>query len=264
MEHVKVFGVPVNVDYGTVGDPPNAFVMKHDWVDLAGGNLRIWEDPTTKALVIHYRLDGVTEEISIHGREVRVSNEVNSPLVERAAGPLIAHAQWDDVASFHAAAAIKDAKALLFLGPSGTGKTSTAHALTRYGYDFAADDVSVIRSTSLEFLGGPRRAWLRRSGNKVPIEFEGVCPDATVAAAIWMGRGEDYAFERVTTGIAAGRLLGSLWRLSNAPEMTKAWVKNATEIARKLPVYAFTFPSDHSGEPRHVPRLLESLHACGY
>jgi hypothetical protein len=62
----------------------------------------------------------------------------------------------------HASAVVIDGKAVLFVGPPGAGKSTTAAALARLGHPVLADDIAMLEERNGDFLVYPAfpRVWL--------------------------------------------------------------------------------------------------------
>lgn len=76
-------------------------------------------------------------------------------------GPVIAFAlKLSGALTLHASAVNVHGSAVLFMGPSGMGKSTTAAAFARSGYPVITDDLTVLRRESGEFLVEPGLARL--------------------------------------------------------------------------------------------------------
>jgi len=78
-------------------------------------------------------------------------------------GPILAVMSWKaGFVPFHASAVAKNGRAALFLGASGSGKSTIATSLSALGWNFLADDVAVLLTGPLGVMvaGCCNTAWL--------------------------------------------------------------------------------------------------------
>jgi hypothetical protein len=170
----------------------------------------------------------------------------------------------------HAGAVAIDGRAVLVIGNSGAGKSSTVAALVGGGCPLISDDMAVLdaQGEAVSVRRGPLRMRLyadsaRAAGwagplpklfrhpifdDKRYIDVPGAAPEAASVAAICVlqprGGGTDpVAIERLSPRAALGQLLRNVYR---APFLDSARAKLAAErcawIAARVPVVAVRRP----------------------
>ena len=167
----------------------------------------------------------------------------------------------------HASAVIsKTGQVFGLLGPSGTGKSSTALGLTQFGFQVITDDMLILRdarvvcaspavrlcgadATDEDYPGSKKR----RQPIDPPLKLGG--------PIIWvdLARGE-FSTRRVSGIDAFTRLAARRFDLSEwAPEQRAHQFEMLTETTRATIMVEFVFPTDSTGLPTHVDKLAKIL-----
>lgn len=251
------FGIRVVNDEGTSLTNP---WLLHDTGHSLAGRLQITQEDL--ALQFLFEHEGSTQRATFEGGQLLLDGGLASPLFERGVGPVLALLTLPHVVCLHAAAVLVEDKAVLFLGESGTGKSSSAYALSKEpNFGFACDDVAVIDVVKSQLLLGPRRAWLREGNiEKTRIDFEDDVSVAPIAAIIRMQREEAFLWHRLPSHQAVIEVLLASFRLTHADEALKERInRDLVQLARATPVYHFGFPTSASGQPDHLDELHKRL-----
>ncbi len=236
----------------------------HDSGQTPAGRLQITKDD----LVLEFSFDheGITKVARFDGTQLVIDGGLQDPLFERGVGPVLALLTLPNVVCLHAAAILVNGRAILFLGESGTGKSSSAYALAKEpGMAFACDDVAVIDTTHNTLLLGPRRAWLREGGvEKTRVDFEDDVSSAPIAAIVRMRREAEFSWYPLPKHQAVIEILLSSFRLTHVDDVLKERVnRDLIKLARTIPVYHFGFPTSPSGRPDHLIELRTRLQEIG-
>lgn len=183
----------------------------------------------------------------------------DSPLFERAIVPAISLMRDASRVALHASAVGRDGRCVVFLGPSGTGKSTSATELAgRFGFEFLSDDICVL-DTSLRMFPGPPWAWLwTDSPEKQRRFFDRSEQTWTLAKLVVLRRGQP-GVRQLTSSQAMEDVFGSAFRFSDDPVTTSRFVKNAAEILRRAPIWEFSFQPDPEQSPAHLPALHQFL-----
>jgi len=244
--------------------PPKIPLLIHDSGQTSGGRLRITRNGLR--LEFSFEHEGTKQIARFDGAQLSIEGGLESPLFERGVGPVLALLTLPHVVCLHAAAILVRDRAVLFLGESGTGKSSTAHLLaSQPGFEFACDDVAVIDSLTRELLLGPRRAWLRGEGvEKTHVDFDDGVPSAPIAAIVRMRREARYSCDLMPSHQAVIEILLASFRLTHIDNTMKERVnRELVQIARHIPVYHFGFPTASTGRPEHLSELQRRLQELG-
>ncbi len=152
------------------------------------------------------------------------------------------------------------------LGPSGTGKSSTALELTRFGFEVITDDMLVLRDTKVVCaspavrLCGAETAAEDYPGSKKrrqPIDL----PRNLGGPIIWVDLARGELSTRPITGIDAFcRLAARRFDLSEwSPEQRAHQFEMLAQTTRATMMLEFVFPTDSAGLPTHVGELAKIL-----
>jgi hypothetical protein len=221
-------------------------------------------EPTGEHLTIERTANGFRWHLGPHLAELRDHNltlsrdAFESPFFERAVIPTISLLKSETRFALHGSA-VGQAKSVVFIGESGAGKSSTAHAIaSKFKCDLLADDITIIDSAG-DIYPGPSWVWLWQPGveekQRVEIVRQSSDPRA-VAAIVFLSRGAPMS-RRLSAIEGAQRVLGSLFRFSHDSTSTRRFVTHAAQLARTTPIWHFQFETDDSGEPAHVDSLFE-------
>lgn len=223
-------------------------------------------EPTGEHLTIERTANGFRWHLGPHLAELRDDNltlsraAFESPFFERAVIPTISLLKSETTFALHGSA-VGQAKSVVFIGESGAGKSSTAHAIaTKFKCDLLADDITVIDRTG-HIYPGPSWVWLWQPGieEKQRVQIVRASSDPRpVAAVVFLSRGAPIA-QHLTPIEGAQHILGSLFRFSDDPTSTKRFLTSAAQLARTTPIWHFQFSTDDSGEPVHVDALFELI-----
>ncbi len=174
-------GIPADVMLRTATDD-SRFPDEHDpgRVDVFAGNLR--DDPPVVVSwhpggeVYRFRYSDGTE-FAIAGSGEQVCTRWPEPftvedMMTYFLGPVLGFVlRLRGVISLHASAVAVDGRALLLMGPGGSGKSTTAAAFARRGQGILADDVSAIDDGGTEFRIQPAYPHLRLWAGSVEMLF---------------------------------------------------------------------------------------------
>ncbi len=167
----------------------------------------------------------------------------------------------------HASAVIsKSGQTFGLLGPSGTGKSSTALALAQFGFQVITDDMLVLKDAKVMCASPAVRLC---GADAIDEDYPGskkrrhpINPPLNLGGPIiWvdLARGE-FSTRRVS-GIDAFRRLGARrFDLSEwSPEQRAHQFEMITETTRATIMLEFVFPTDSTGLPTHVGDLAKTL-----
>jgi hypothetical protein len=140
----------------------------------------------------------------------------------------------------HAASAIKNGRAFLFSGLSGTGKT-TISRLAPPEVTLLTDEVSYIRRE-----GGHGEDGYRAFGTPFAGELAKVGENvsAPIAALYLLEKGPENAIEPLHPAEAGRRLLENILFFAEDAELVKLVFQSACEFISRLPVLRLTFVPD--------------------
>lgn len=165
----------------------------------------------------------------------------------------------------HSSAVMIDRRGVLFLGPSGTGKSTTASAFYRSGHAVIADDVAAVMAGSGRCViqpGQSRVRLLEDSGYLLaglharPPEFQldklsyhladhGVRDLIPLQRIYVLETGEEFATERLS-GVCATALLANhsfVKRTRSQISVLKEHLRHCAAVASMVPVYRLVRPS---------------------
>lgn len=136
----------------------------------------------------------------------------------------------------HAASAVRNGKAFLFAGVSGSGKT-TISRLAPNDITLLTDEISYLRRNGRGYVAHstPFAGELARVGENV---------HAPLAAVYLLRKGQENALEPLGRGAAARGLLENVLFFAQDPELVAMVFESACELASSVPVYRLTFVPD--------------------
>ena len=144
----------------------------------------------------------------------------------------------------HAASAVRDARAFLFTGRSGAGKTTIAR-LAPPDVTLLTDEISYVRKaegrpgTPAGYVayGTPFTGELAKLGENV---------NAPIAALYLLAQGPENRIEPVSEAEASRALLGNILFFAKDPELAEMVFQSACEFVARVPVSRLTFRPDAS------------------
>jgi hypothetical protein len=161
------------------------------------------------------------------------------------------------VSVLHAASVRLPSGVEAFLGSSGAGKTTLAHALVDAGCPLVSEDLLLVRELACPTRGEYRlRAWCERAGPRLASGERAVLSEADVAelfagpsaplAALHVlaprHLGPDLVRERLPAPEAVAALLGNALAELGTPEVWERVWREAIALASHVPVYATSAP----------------------
>ncbi len=191
-------------------------------------------------------------------------------VVERVVVPLHQLLRGDAVCAFHGSSVVVDGRAIILIGRSGAGKSTTARLLSDLG-SFAADDLSLIDSgrrllpgaagvRSHEPVGESPGVPLYEGATKrwYPLESAPPAP-AELELVVHLQRSGDWHVREVEGSAKVVRLLENAFDLEHPPTLfAQSRLSAVTEIARNVPLIEVTYPAD-AGPPAHARPLWDKL-----
>jgi hypothetical protein len=137
VHYEQKFECDVLIDYGTVPEELMDFQFKGAWYQASSRGFLLRIDGVAR----YYIQDGC--RITVMPEEGADEDDVLLFLMGSAMGALL---HQRNVLVLHAGAIVVNGKSLIFLGPSGIGKSTLTAGLYKRGYPFLADDVCAITS----------------------------------------------------------------------------------------------------------------------
>lgn len=136
----------------------------------------------------------------------------------------------------HAASAVREGRAMLFVGPSGAGKTTIAR-LAPHDVTLLGDEISYVRYVEDQYLafGTPFAGELGHSGQPL---------SAPVAAIYRLERGPDNNVERLGSSEAVRTLMRNILFFADDSELTGHLLETSCHVASTIPVYRLAFSPD--------------------
>lgn len=136
----------------------------------------------------------------------------------------------------HAASAIRNGKAFVFVGVSGAGKTTISRLAPR-DVTLLTDEISYVRKTSSGYVafGTPFTGELAKLGENV---------SAPLAAIYLLAQGAENKIEPVATGDAVRSLLANVLFFAEEPELVRQVFQSACDLSNRVPVSRLTFVPD--------------------
>jgi hypothetical protein len=214
--------------------------------------------------------DGTEFLIDASGRSIALLSApaayTHDDVAAYALGPVIAVAlHLQGAVLLHASAVVMNDKAVLFAGPTGSGKSTIAAILHRQGYAVLSDDVTEIASEGavasqpairlwpdvLEALYGTANTFPDRAPSwdeKIVPLADGDAGGTHPIAAILFLEGNERTpaprIERLTPADGWRRLIGNAYtaRLPD-PRMVQRIFEMTSALADRVPLYSFTPPA---------------------
>jgi hypothetical protein len=136
----------------------------------------------------------------------------------------------------HAASAVRNARAFLFSGVSGAGKTTIA-GLAPPDVSLLTDEISYVVKKSGEYcaFGTPFAGELARIGENLV---------APIAEVFLLAQGNENRIEPLDEKIAARALLRNILFFAEDARLVNAVFESACEFVRRVPVRRLTFRPD--------------------
>lgn len=136
----------------------------------------------------------------------------------------------------HAASGVRNAKAFLFAGVSGAGKT-TISRLAPADVTLLTDEISYLRRDGQDYIayGTPFAGELAKSGENV---------QAPLAALYLLRKGPENCIEPLGAGEAVRRLMENVLFFARDPELANMVFETACELVARVPVFQLTFFPD--------------------
>jgi hypothetical protein len=176
--------------------------------------------------------------------------------------PLLAAERGDLV--LHASAVAADGRAVLFCGPAGRGKSTTAYSLAWRGFPLLAEDGAAVTIEAERAVAwpGPRGARVgdgmgAKRVHDTPGESKprGAVPVAAVVVLAERGGGRPAV--RLTPAAAVQALLPNA--IHGGRDRLRQSFSLAARLAGLVPVYRASLPDDLSTAPAAATRLVEEV-----
>ncbi|MEZ4459634.1 MAG: hypothetical protein R3E66_07855 [bacterium] len=167
---------------------------------------------------------------------------------------------------FHAAA-VQSLRGDIFvlIGPSGVGKSSSALELQRFDFAVLCDDVAivdenqVVQAPSARVRGASAHEEDFAGSGKRRLRLPDAPEPGRLAAFVALSRGAP-SWGRLEGTHAFQALAGARFDFTDwDPTTRRTQFEHVAELARSVPVYAFTFASDSSNRPSHAAALAQVL-----
>jgi len=264
------FNLGTDIMFEVCSDIPVPKQLIHRADDLAGdGVLRVFGSPESFTAIwrdyaVNYQCGTQPKILS----NKSLSNIELRSFLDRVFFPLV-HTFNPTRMALHASSTLFQGEAILFLGASGQGKSSTALALMEKGFPMISDDVVAIEdafvlpgaSSARVQCSDPKRFDFPGSG-KARVEIVSSARKVPIRAIVSLVRSDRWAFAR--TQLQLQSVLPFLFDLTDwAPENRATRFKRLASLIRQTDVYEVHFPVSKSGEPDHVDYLVECLNSLG-
>jgi len=211
--------------------------------------------------------DSTTFLVSGEGRLIRLLSSppqyTNDDVAAYALGPVIAIAlHLRGAVLLHAATAVMKAKAVLFAGDGGSGKSTIAAVLSRSGFAILSDDITEVQGVDpfwalasipalrlwpdiVHSLFGARAVFPDRapSWDKKLVRIEPSEPAAIAAVLFLESRTGEARIDRLSPRDALVRLLANIYtaKLPGA-RAERNILEMASALADRVPMYSFAAP----------------------
>ena len=260
---------PAWVTQGTTGSKE----LRFDSADAQDGltaSVRVWRYVESGAFRFVYR-DGVEFVVDEHGQ--RISAEINELATLEDAGSYLIGAILGFVlrlrgrVALHASVVAIDDHAVVLLGGSGSGKSTTAAAFAVMGYEVLSDDVCVLVESDDEFCVEPAYPGIRLWPDAVKAMFgsEDALPKITPG---WDKRvltlaGGSLRFHSKRLPIGALYLLAESHRVEGSPR-----VRDLGRTGLMMNLVAMSYPGYllngemKAGEFDYLARLATKVPGC--
>lgn len=230
----------------------------HEATDL-GSDHKLVVRRSSEGLYFEWR--GIKAIVS--GRDMKLNGTAVEPFVDRVVFPTIETLDAN-VLSLHGAAVAGD-QAVILLGKSGVGKSTTVTHLNNRGWELRADDVVSVKNLLLRPSASSARL---RGANRETEDFLGsgktrVITDPKfnsipIGAILVLQRGEVLSLREIP-GVLP--LLPFMLDLEpGVPAIRGRHFQALAALARAVPIYEMTLPESRNGAPSNQQiQLIESL-----
>ncbi len=277
---------------GTVREPGAGSELVHDVVDWVGGpRLEIFRLADGGVLI---RYDVWRVLLDHENRQVVVERFVDGEragqaefelMIERLALPLYVLFGTKNTLGLHGSAVAFEGRAWVFIGESGAGKSTTAHALLAHGGRLLADDMSIVDVENRVVCSGSPSIRLWKNSEEVAgavfdrrihaqttkrwfrmADEQAVAGAVELGGVIWLTPTDD-AFEHGSWERCQGRagLVAMLKQTFDFTRPEKAWMtarfQNANRLLKSVPMFQYRYRRSESGDPTHVDGLVARLRA---
>ena len=136
----------------------------------------------------------------------------------------------------HAASVVRAGRAMLFMGPSGAGKTTMAR-LAPADATLLTDEISYVRLVGDRYMafGTPFAGELGHSGEAV---------SAPVSGVYWLEQAADNTLERLGGSQAVRMLMRNILFFAHDAELAAHLLKTSCHLAATVPMYRLAFAPD--------------------
>lgn len=210
--------------------------------------------------------DGTSFLVGAGGGTIEVlaapAQYTDGDLAEYALGPVLAIAlHLRGAVLLHASSAVMRGRAVLFAGPSGSGKSATAATLHRFGYDVLSDDLTEINDAFealpsvaairlwpdvLQALHGSANAFPTRapSWDKKLVRVSAVQDARAIAAILFLeGHAPHASLERLGPREGWLRLIANAYTARLPDSLMSRRIFDVTSaLADRVPLFAFKPP----------------------
>lgn len=139
----------------------------------------------------------------------------------------------------HGAAAVHDGRALVFIGPSGEGKTTLARRLRAAGWTTLCDDAALITPTTVAATPLRGKEDDARVGGSFPLR-----------GLVFLEKGAPtLALTHLTAAEATARLMPRVFWYASAPTWEARLLATVSAIVERVPAYRLASSLDHDPIP---------------
>lgn len=288
-----VVAADIGLVSGEVAGPDESCVVMHDVVDWRGGpRLEVFRSADGSVLICYdvwrIRLELDRAQIVVELLDAidmdRAGRTGFDLTMERLALPLYVLFAHESTLGLHGSAVEFGGKAWVFIGESGAGKSTTAHAFLERGGMLLADDMSIVDvEKKMVRPGSPSIRLWKESDEVVGAVFDRQIHEQTtkrwfrisdakavvgkveLGGVIWLHPTEDLAQDGLF-GRCHGRagLVALLKQTFDFTKPEKAWMRarfqNANRILKSVPMFEYRYCRSENGEPTHVEGLVAHIH----